>query len=161
MLAQDVAAPFEARARRARPRRAAAGALEARRRELAAFDRDEVRHRLLAEDVLDVLRAPAARRDEERVGEVPAGGEHEPARRLDGGGGQRVLGGEARVHLALRRRAEVVALGLELPPVRQRVGARGDGLGLQALELVEALGPHLGRHDAVQVFLQVDAIDDV
>ena len=130
-------------------------------RQLAARDRNEVRQWTAREDVLDVLRDAAAGRDEERVGELSLGREHEAARAVDGRGRERVLGRRAAVGLALRAGTDVVALALELRAVRHRVRPRGDGLRLQPLDRVEALGPHLGGHDAPEVLLEVHAVDDV
>ena len=107
-----------------------------------------------------VLGAAAARGAVERVDRLAVVGGDDAARLGDGLRRERILGARAEVHLARVGGADVVALVLELPEVALDVGARRDRLRLERLELAEGGGTELVGHDAAQVVLERQFVDD-
>ena len=111
--------------------------------------------------MIDEFRAAAAARREQRLlGPGPAHRDLAGGRR-DRPVRDRMLHVQAAVHLAQRRGAQVVALPFELAEPPRRVGARGDRLRLDRLDLRVEVRPELDRHDAAQVVLQRRRVDDV
>src|SRR3954463_13886853 len=109
-----------------------------------AARRYEVRD-LLVEDLLRILRPPAARRAVERVDRLAVVGCHYSARLDAGLRRQRILRARAEVHLAGVGGANVVAFVGVLTEIALDVGARRDRLRLQRLELPERRRTELVR----------------
>ncbi len=128
---------------------------------LEAGDALEVGLVLVGKDHPHVLGVAAAGRAVEGVHQPPVVQQHLARGLADRPVAQRVLDLHAAVDLAAGRGADVVALAGELAQVAQGVGARRHRLGLERLQVVEHLGPHLARHDAAQVVLEVDLVDQV
>jgi hypothetical protein len=85
----------------------------------------------------------------EGVDQLPLVEEHLPRGLRDGAVGERVLGVDAAVDLAARGGADVVPLAVELAEVLERIGAGGDRLRLERLDLGVLVRPHLrGNHPA-------------
>src|SRR5216683_1443316 len=57
--------------------------------------------------------------------------------------------------------ADVVSLAAKLAEVADGVGASGDGLGLQSFDLIVDPRSHLRRHDAAEIVLEIELVDDV
>ncbi len=113
------------------------------------------------EDRAHVLGVAAAGGAVERVDRLAVVEQHLAGGLGDGAVGERMLVVHAAVDLAARRAAQVVALVGELAQVAQRVGARRDRLRLRGLELRVGAGAELARHDAAQVVLERQLVDQV
>ncbi len=102
--------------------------------------------------------AAAARRElGTRRGAV--GHEHLPAGVVDRFVGGRVLSGEPAVHLAGRRVAELIVVGVRVVAFVRRVCAGRDGLGAHGLGAPRRRD--LERHDALEVALEGQVVDGV
>ena len=122
------------------------------------LDRLEPRLGLAAgEAELDVLGAPAGGREEVGDDRLALVGDDLVRGRGDRGVGRRALGGDAAVDLRARV-GVVVEAGAGLVR-RDRVRARGDGLGLQRLGRPRRRA--LGGDDAADVVLEADGVDRV
>src|SRR5262249_6076495 len=101
----------------------------------------------------DVAGLAPARRREEGIDRLTVVRGDEARGRLHSLVAQGLLASGAEVDLAGGRGADVVALAAELAEVAHRIRARGDGLRLLGLELVEDARTHLRRDDAAEVVL--------
>ena len=110
---------------------------------------------------LGVLGVAAAGRAVEGVDQLPLVEEDLPRGLQHGPVGERVLDVDPAVDLAARSGADVVPLAGELADVLQGVGAGGDRLCLERLDLGVLVGPHLRGDDPAEVLLEGQLVDEV